>query len=641
MSLTDKLTKRYRTSHSDTIALNEYLELAKKDPKVYASPFERMLDAIGAPELVDTSKDPRLSRIYSNRILRVYPAFKDFYGIEETVERIVDFFKHASQNLEESKQILYLLGGVGGAKSTLAKTLKHLMEKVPFYAIEGSPLNDSPLCLFNPSEDGEILQQEYGIPAHRLIYTPSPWLIKRLKEHNGDTDWIKIVKLYPSSSQQIAVARTEPGDENNQDISALVGKIDIRKLEKFAPNDPDSYNYSGGLCLANRGILEFVEMFKAPIKVLHPLLSATQDRQYNGSEPGLSAMPFEGIIIAHSNEAEWESFRNDKKNEAFIDRVFLVKVPYCLRINEEIEIYKKLIKESNLVLSPCTPKTLDLLAVFSVLSRIESSETDSHLKARIYNGENVKDKINNPKSLQFLKEEASVTEGMSGLSPRFAFKVLSKTFNYDPEEVGANPVHLLQVLTNSIHYEQFTVDKTSKLQNHIKSVLIPLFNEYLFKEIQIAYLESYSEYGQNQFDRYITYAESWIEDLEYRDPNTGLVIDRLSLDKELLAIEQPAGITNAHDFRHEVVTFCNRARVKLKGKNPRWTDYEKLRLVIEKKLFKTVDEILPVISFDSKKEQDDEKKHKSFVKRMIENGYTEKQVRLVVEYYLRNRNSEK
>src|SRR5690606_37114628 len=195
----------------------------------------------------------------------------------------------------------------------------------------------------------------------------------------------------PSILEQVAIAKTEPGDENNQDISALVGKVDIRKLETYAQNDPDAYSYSGALCKANQGMMEFVEMFKAPIKVLHPLLTATQEGNYNGTE-AIGALPFDGMVLAHSNESEWQSFRNNKNNEAFIDRVYIVKVPYCLRVSEEIKIYEKLIAESSLNKSPCAPDTLRMLAQFSVLSRMKEPENSSIFsKMRVYDGENLKD----------------------------------------------------------------------------------------------------------------------------------------------------------------------------------------------------------------------------------------------------------
>ncbi|MCG8533638.1 MAG: PrkA family serine protein kinase, partial [Pseudomonadales bacterium] len=289
MSIFSHYQNRYEETQQEEYTLQEYLDICKNDPSAYASAPERMLAAIGEPELIDTSLDPRLSRIFSNKIIRRYPAFSEFYGMEECIEQIVSYFRHAAQGLEEKKQILYLLGPVGGGKSSLAERLKHLIEKIPFYAIKDSPVNESPLNLFSPEEDGNILEEEYGIPGRYLKGIMSPWAVKRLHEFNGDISKFKVVKLYPSILDQIGVAKTEPGDENNQDISTLVGKVDIRKLEEFAQNDPDCYAFSGGLCKANQGLLEFVEMFKAPIKVLHPLLTATQEGNYNSTE-GMGAI---------------------------------------------------------------------------------------------------------------------------------------------------------------------------------------------------------------------------------------------------------------------------------------------------------------------------------------------------------------
>jgi len=208
------------------MSLEEYLALCKSDPGVYASAPERMLMAIGEPELVDTSKDPRLSRIFSNKMIRRYPAFDEFYGLEDVIENIVSYFRHAAQGLEEKKQILYLLGPVGGGKSSLAEKLKALMQKVPFYAIKDSPVNESPLCLFDAEEDGPILEEEYGIPRRYVRTIMSPWAVKRLKDYGGDLSRFRVVRRYPSILDQVAVAKTEPGDENNQDISSLVGKVD-------------------------------------------------------------------------------------------------------------------------------------------------------------------------------------------------------------------------------------------------------------------------------------------------------------------------------------------------------------------------------------------------------------------------------
>ncbi|MBV1872948.1 MAG: PrkA family serine protein kinase [Gammaproteobacteria bacterium] len=640
MSIFEQFQERYDKSKEEEYSLEEFLELCKNDSMVYASAAERLLTAIGEPELVDTSKDTRMSRLFSNKIIRRYPAFSEFYGMEECIEQIVAFFQHAAQGLEESKQILYLLGPVGGGKSSLAEKLKELMQNVPFYAIKGSPIYESPFGLFDPAEDAGILEEKYGIPKRYIRPIMSPWASKRLQEYNGDLSKFRVVKLYPSILKQVAISKTEPGDENNQDISSLVGKVDIRQLEDFSQDDPDCYSFSGGLCRANQGLMEFVEMFKAPIKVLHPLLTATQEGNYNSTE-GMAAIPYTGIILAHSNESEWQTFRNNKNNEAFIDRVYIVKVPYCLKVTEEVSIYDKLLRHSSLNNAHCAPGTLKMLAQFVVLSRLKEPENSSiYSKMRIYDGETLKDIDPKAKSLQEYKDIAGVDEGMDGLSTRFAFKILSKVFNYDHAEIAANPVHLMYVIEQRIEQEQYQPEIREKYLRFIKEYLAPQYVEFIGKEIQTAYLESYSEYGQNIFDRYVIYADYWIQDQEFRDQETGESFDRAALNDELEKIEKPAGISNPKDFRNEVVNFVLRARANNEGNNPSWLSYEKLRTVIEKKMFSNTEDLLPVISFNSKASQSDKTKHDEFISRMVERGYTHKQVRLLAEWYLRVRKAQ-
>src|ERR1700748_3008585 len=422
-SLFNACARSFEARSKTDMSMAEYLESCRGDPMRYANAAERLLAAIGEPQMIDTAKDPRLGRIFLNRTIRSYPAFAGFHGMEDTIERIVSFFRHAAQGLEERKQILYLLGPVSGGKSSLAERLKSLMEVHPIYVLKAgdelSPVFESPLSLFDPETLGPMIEEKYGIPRRRLARTQ------------------------PSRLRQIAIAKTEPGDENNQDISSLVGKVDIRKLETFAQNDPDAYSYSGGLNRANQGILEFVEMFKAPIKMLHPLLTATQEGNYIGTE-NIGAIPYTGIILAHSNESEWQSFKANKNNEAFIDRICVIKVPYVLRVTEEQKIYEKLIQGSELASAPCAPSTLETMARFSVMSRLRRHENSTVFgKMRVYDGESLKESDPKARSVQEYKDAAGVDEGMDGISTRFAFKVLAATYNHDTSEIGADAVHLM------------------------------------------------------------------------------------------------------------------------------------------------------------------------------------------------------
>lgn len=637
-SITDLFRSNWNETKQDRMSIQCYLDLCKTDQMAYSTAAERMVKAIGEPIKIDTSGDPRLGRIFLNRTIKQYPAFQDFYGMEDTIERIVGFFKHAAQGLEEKKQVLYLLGPVGGGKSSLAERLKELMEKFPIYVLatddEISPVFESPLGLFSNARYHGIFDARYGIDRRYLNTIPSPWAVKRLKQFDGDISKFSVIRLMPSKLEQIAVVKTEPGDENNQDISSLVGKTDIRKLEMHSQNDPDSYSFSGALCRGNQGLMEFVEMFKAPIKVLHPLLTATQEGNYVGTE-AIAAIPFSGVVLAHSNESEWQSFKNNKNNEAFLDRICVIKVPYCLRVTEEQGIYQKMLESSDLKNASCAPETLKLLSRFCVLTRLREHENSNlYSKLRVYDGENIKETDPRAKSLQEYRDTAGVDEGMSGISTRFAFKILSATFNHDPDEVAADPVHLMLTLENAIRREQFSGDTEDRYLGFIKDHLIKEYAEFIGNEIQQNYLEAYGEYGQNLFMKYINYADHWIQEIDYKDPDTGQMFNREVLNRELEGIEKPAGIANPKDFRNEVVNFVLRQSART-GKPVEWTSYEKLRKVIERKMFSSTEDLLPVISFGVKATSEDQKKHNDFVKRMTNKGYTEKQVKRLVDWYLR------
>ncbi len=639
-NLVESLSARRREPKPEPMTLLDYLELCKTDKGAYATAAEQMLRAIGEPEYLDTRFDQRLSRIFANKELKVYPAFKDdFFGMEDAIERIVSYFKKSSQGFEEGKQVLYLHGPVGGGKSSLAEKLKALLTTQSFYAVKGSPTHEDPLGLLltgNVTENEETkarLEAEYGIPRARLAnLIPTPWALKRLEEYEGDLTQFEIEKLGYDQLRQVGITKVEPGDENNQDISALVGKIDIRKLESYAQDDADAYSYSGGLCIGSRGMLEFVEMFKAPIKVLHPLLTATQEKNFKGTEGG-AAMPFGGIVMAHSNDSEWEAFKNNKNNEAFLDRIYTVGVPYCLRVTEEERIYKKLLNSSVLASAPCTPNTLKYLAQFAVLTRLEEPENSSlYSKMRVYDGENLKDKDPKAKSLQEYRDYAGKQEGMTGFSTRSAFKVLSDVFNYDRHEPGANPVHLFHVLEDLVDKE-YSGETRDRYQGFIKEYLRPVFNKALDNDIREAFLESSDEYCQNYYDRYVLFADHWIQDQDFRDPDTGMIYDRAKLNEELEKIEKPGGVANPKDFRNEVINFYFRYRSANEGRTPQWKDHHKMADVLKMKVKINTEEMTKILSFDAKVSESELATRNNFVSRMGEKGYTPKQTRLMTAYH--------
>jgi len=645
------LTTSFSTKFSapKTMTLQKYLEACKTQPLMYANAAERMVEAIGKPLVIDTSGDARLSRIHSNKKIRVYEVFNDFYGAEEAIERIAAFFRNSAAGLEESKQILYLKGPVGGGKSSLAERLKSLMQKLPIYVLydpaetdperKMSPVLDSPLGLFNVLEHGATLEADYGISRRYLNTVMSGWAQEKLKEFGGDITKFSVIEVYPNKDTQQGIMKVEPGDENNQDVSVLIGKVDLRKLEKFPQNHAYAYSYSGGLNRTNQGMMDFAEMFKANIKTLNPLLMATQERNYQGTE-AIPAMPYTGVILAHSNEAEWFNFRNNKTNEAFLDRVFIVNVPYCLRTDEEVKIYEKMLAGSSLAKAPCAPGTLKMLAQWSILTRLKQHENSTAwAKLRVYNGDNVKDTIPNAKPHDEYKDAAGNDEGMNGMSTRFAFKVLSSTYDLRPEEQQANPIDLMYIIENAVKKEDLLPETTEKYLTFIKDHLQPRYFEFIEKELRTAYLESYRSFGQNMFERYVLFAEAWLADEQCRDTETHVLLDRENLNKKLEEIEKAAGIANSKDFRNEIVHYVLRHKAKHEGVSPAWDQYEKIKTVIEKRMFSATEQIMPVIAFGPKQDKDTEDKHQGFVERMVEKGYTVNQVKILVSWFTSNRKS--
>lgn len=644
-NLMDTFAEQFSVHAPEEMTINEYLDLCKRDPMAYAFAAQRMVDAIGEPVIVDTSKIPRLARLFGNKEIRSYPAFSDFYGLEDTIERIVDFFRHAAQGLEESKQIIYLLGPVGGGKSSLVERLRNLIEQRPIYVLayrengrtELSPYFSRVLPLFVEGGMAQTVSKQYNIPLRYITGILGPWERKRLVESKGRLDNFRVVKIYPSRFRQVAISEAEPGDENTQDISTLVGKVDMRKLEQFSQNDPDAYLYSGSLNLSNQGLMEFKEMFKAKIKMLNPLLFAVQEHNYQGTE-NIAALPFDGIVVAHSNEGEWLKFRNNRDNEAFLDRICIIKVPYCLRVDEEIEIYKKAIGGSELAGKPVAPGTYEILAQFAVMSRLkEPANSSLWSKLRVYNGENLREKDARAKTYQeYREDQENREEGFApAISTRWAFKRLSQCFNADPHEIGADPIHMMRVLLNEIE-KDFTPEQEATYKKVIKDIIKEQYYfPFVDREIRAAFLESYADYGQNLFDRYVMYADFWTRQEDYFDPGTGLTMNKEALDSELSKIEKPADISNPKDFRNEVVQWVLRYARDHQGSNPPWRSYTKLKDVIEKTMFSKTEELLPVISFSKKASQEEEKKHSEFVQRMSERGYTDRQIRRIVDWYMR------
>ncbi len=374
-----------------------------------------------------------------------------------------------------------------------------------------------------------------------------------------------------------------------------------------------------------------IEMQKGNIKTLNPLLTATQEHNYVGTE-AIGAIPFTGIVIAHTNDTEWEEFRNNKLNEALVDRIYPLAVGYNLRIDEEVLIYRKLIDNSALSDKPCAPGVLEAMAKFSILTRLTGPADSLLSKLRTYNGESMKAKDPQAKTFAAYKQTAERTEGFKGLSTRAAYKILARVFNYDLEEISANPVHLLTVIRQDVKECVLPKDLETAYLSFIDGYLTQELLDKIEEDITASYVDAYDEFGQNLYDHYIQYADFWLRAEEYRDPNTGHIFDKEQLNLELSKIEKKAQISNPKEHRQEVRDFSLRFQAKNNGKNPNWKAYELMRKVIDKNITEDIKDILPVISTTGSPGKESKQKNSDFIKRMVDKGYTEKQVKVLVDF---------
>ena len=636
--LNDMLGRIRTREKTPELSLEDYFDQCKTEPLRYATIHERLLRAIGEPDIIDTRKDERLGRLFANQKLKTYKAFDDFYGMEDTILKVVGFLKSAAMGLEESRQILYLLGPVGSAKSSLAERLKDLAEMHPIYVlgfkvngkVVPSPLYESPLGLIPRGKDARELSDKFEIPLRHFTGIHSGWAVKRLQEGCDPV----VLEMYPSRLNEIGIAKTEPGDDNNQDTTTLVGKVNIRMLEDYDQNDPDAYSFSGALNKATQGVMEFVEMFKAPLKMLHPLLTATQESNYMGSEQ-IGALPFRGMILAHSNHSEWGKFRANKDNEAFLDRVCKVDAKYNLRLTEEQKICLKIMKESDLKVNLIAPHTLEMLSRITVASRLEEplgSKLSLISKIKIYDGQSLKNEDPSAKALQQYREDVTLDEGNDGLSTRFAFKAIAQAYLAGEEE-SLDVTELVHVLRKEIKELRLPEEKEVKLFGFIDEQIKDWYLPQIGSDLNEARLEDNDGFCQNRFDRYFYLADSWLAGDDYQDPDSGHRLNKKAIDEKLSEIEKPAGIANPKDFRTEVVQYILRYGKNNGGKLPRWDSYAQLANVIKADVASKNTDLLPLISFELKRDAETEKKTLDFRARMMSKGYTEAQLRRLVAVY--------
>lgn len=629
-----KLIKEHREKGDDKVwsgTMYEYLQLIEKQPEIAKLSHQRIYEMLMGDGVMDIEADARLKRIYGKDKIRQFKFFADdFYGMDNTINQIVRYFHSASLRGEESRQVLFLVGPVGSGKSSLVEKIKRGLEGIKFYAIEGCPMYGDPLHLI-PRGLRKEFSKRLGVPIEGDL---NPVTRHRLKEEFG-AKWEDMpIRSYEFSIRaRRGIGVVPPVDPNNQDTSVLIGSEDISKLDRYSEGDPRVLDLTGALNAGNRGMVEFIEVFKNETEYLHAMITATQEKMIPA--PGRHGMVYvDTCIIAHSNESEWKRFKSDHSNEAILDRIVTIKVPYNLCLNEEVKIYKKIIRQSRFT-ADIAPHTIELASMFAILTRLQpTNKCDLLTKLKLYNGEEVIEKGRTKKiDVIELREEAK-SEGMNGISTRFIMKALDNALSDNIEANCIHPISVREALVAMVKSYDFPDDVKKKYLEILQDTLHKEYLEILEKEITKAFVYSYREQAESLFQNYLDHAEAYVNKRKFKDRRTG---EELEADESFMRSieEQIAIIGSAADgFRQEVIAYlwsASRRQEKIS-----YESYGPLKESIEKKLMASVRDVSRIITKATTRDEEQGKKHDRMVEEMIRNGYPPSCIDTILKYASNN-----
>ena len=606
----------------------EYLDKVKADPSLANSSHRRMYNMLIEPGVteINPENDPRTQRLFGDEPIKVHNFFKDeFFGMERTLNKIVRYFHSAAMGGEESRQVLYLMGPVGSGKSSLVERLKRGLEELPpFYAIDGDPMFGDPLMLI-PRHLRPAFEDMLGVKIEGDL---NPLMRHRLlEEFGGRYEEVPVRTVTFSKRARRGIGVVPPVDPNNQDTSVLIGSEDISKLDRFSEGDPRILELNGAFNVGNRGMVEFIEVFKNETEYLHTMITATQEKFVPA--PGRHGTIFvDACIVAHSNEAEWQKFKADHTNEAILDRIVVVKVPYNLRLSEEVKIYKKFLSRANF--EACiAPHTIEIASMFAILTRLEpTAKCDLMTKLRLYNGEEVVEKGRTKKLTVRELQEDTKREGMFGISTRFIMKALDNALTQSAKSI--HPISVREALITMVKEADFAEDVKKQYLEFLQDTLHKAYLELLEQDITKAFIYSYKEQAETLFQNYLDHAEAYVTKSKVRDQNTR---EDLQPDEAFLKSieEQIAIIGSAADgFRQEVIAYLWAA--SRRGEKVTYVAYEPLKEAIERKLMNSVRELSRIITKARTRDEEQQSKYNSMVQSLIDDGYCEDSIDVILKY---------
>ncbi len=612
----------------------DYLQIVKDNPEITKLAHKRVYKMImdKGVEILRAEENPRIKRIYGNENIRKYGFFKnDFYGIDKVIMKIVNYFNSAAMKGEEARQVLYLVGPVGAGKSSLVEILKKSLEECEhIYALDGCPMNEEPLHLI-PKHLRKEFEELLGVQIEGDLCPVCRYRL--MNEFQGKYEDFPVVTKSFSIRSRKGVGVVPPVDPNNQDTSILTGSIDISKMDMYSEDDPRIFSLNGAFNVGNRGIVEFIEVFKNDVEYLHTIITATQEKSV--PSPGKGAMIyFDGVIIAHSNEAEWNKFKSDHTNEAILDRIVKIEVPYCLELDEEKKIYEKILKKSNFS-AHIAPHTIEVAAMFAILSRLSpSAKVDPITKLKIYNGEEIVEKGTTKRiDILELREEAGSNEGMKGISTRFIIKAIDNALS-NSEYNCINPLSIMESIIKSIKELDIGVEEKKKYLGFVQDTIRKEYNKILEKEITKAFIHSFKEQAESLFNNYIDNAEAFVNKTKIKDASTG---EELNPDEEFMRnIEEKIGVSEASckGFRADVTSYM--FYLVRNGGEIDYTSYEPLKEAIEKKLLASVKDLSRIVTKARVRNKEQTEKYNAMVEEMKSKGYCMHCCDVILKYAANN-----
>ena len=597
----------------------EYLEIVKENPEIVKLAHKRLYEMINSKgvEELKAEENPRIRKIYGNDLIRKYGFFRDeFYGIDKVIMKLANYFKSAAMKGEESRQVLYLVGPVGAGKSSIVESLKSALENCePVYALKGCPMHEEPLHLI-PKHLRPKFEEMLGVQIEGDLCPVCKYRLTH--ELKGIYEDFPVERTGFSIRSRKGIGVVPPVDPNNQDTSILTGSIDISKMDLYSEDDPRIFSLNGAFNVGNRGLVEFIEVFKNDVEYLHTIITATQEKSVPSPGKG-SMIYFDGVIVAHSNEAEWNKFKSDHTNEAILDRIVKVEVPYCLELDEEVKIYEKILRKSNFK-AHIAPHTIEIAAMFAILSRLTpSAKADAMTKLKIYNGDEIVEKGTTKKiDIGELREEAGQYEGMKGISTRFIIKAIDNALS----ESGCdciNPLSIMESIIRSVKELDIAADDKKRYLGFIQDNIRKEYNKVLEREITKAFIHSFREQAESLFNNYIDNAEAYVNKSKIKDVSTG---EELNPDEEFMrSIEEQIGVyaASAKGFRSDVTSYM--FYIVRNGGGLDYTSYEPLKEAIEKKLTASVKDLSRIITKSKVRDREQAEKYDSMVEEMKRNGY--------------------